>query len=251
MTDLTITDEDETEVVVEKKAKTPVQYSYEVAEGILIAIAEGKTLTAIVKLPGMPARNTIYKWLTLYPKFSDAFERAKTVSAQSFEDEALTIARNLAGPNDYTGTKVSALNYAMQQLRWSAARRDPDRYGQRADATAAIPITINTTLNLGQDGQPPPTDEKKSIWTVEAVITPTEQPGYDGTEDEDQTIDLEAVTDDNGETVFGAAATDEKGSLHTPRKPGRPAGWKPGPRKNASRTKASATRNANKQSKKE
>lgn len=242
----------DTAVTAAKSRRSPVLFSYEIAEAILVAIAEGKTLKTVSETPGMPSRNTVYKWLTQYPKFFDAYERAKEVSAQSLEDEALTIARNLAGTNDYTGVKVTALNYAMQQLRWSAARRDPARYGQKAETSTTVPIQINTTLNLGQDGQPAATDSQHSVYTIEAVVEARPQMPDAPDTDDPPTIDGElapeddgAILDDNGYTVFGADPN-ETGGLKEPKPRGRPPGRKQGPRKDARYTKTTATRLANK-----
>src|SRR5690606_10820551 len=88
-------------------------------------IAEGKTLIEVLKQPGTPTRTTFYRWVELYPEVKKAYDAARELSAQSFEDEALDLARKLSGENDFTGTKVRALEVAMGQLRWSATRRDP------------------------------------------------------------------------------------------------------------------------------
>lgn len=162
-----------------------VTYTPEIALEICTLIADGEPLTRIVEREGMPSRATIYRWLSVYPKFFDAFERALEVSALSLEERALAIAQQLIDKNDYTNTKVSALNYAMQQLRWSASRRDKARYGQATAAvTSVIPIQINTTLNLGQPGQPEPKDNEKSIYTIDLEVKSS--PGI--VEDEDESV---------------------------------------------------------------
>lgn len=148
--------------------KVRVHYTPALGLDICTAIAEGKTMVEIGATEGMPSRQTIYQWLSVYPKFFDAFTRAKEVSAMSFEEEALTMARNLAGQNDFTGTRVQAYNIAMQQLRWSASRRDKSTYGQQIQTQVTVPIQINTTLNL--DPNVVALDNRQSIYTVEAVV---------------------------------------------------------------------------------
>lgn len=115
-------------------------------------IASGKTLTALLKEDGMPPRTTFYRWLTIYPELNKTYEAARELSAQSFEEEALDMARTLKGPNEFSGTKVKMYEVAMAQLRWSAARRDPKRYGQRQEASLIVPIQINTTMDIGGNG---------------------------------------------------------------------------------------------------
>lgn len=123
-------------------------YDPDTALRICELVASGKTMREVVAMDDMPSQATLYRWLVAYPKFHDAFEQARELSAQSFEDEALDMARTLKGKNDFTGTKVRAYEVAMGQLRWSAARRDPKRYGQRPDAGGGMNIQINTSLNL-------------------------------------------------------------------------------------------------------
>lgn len=225
--------------------KLPVKYDPEIALRIAEEIAAGKTLVEVAALDGIPSRTTIYRWLAVYPKFFDAYERAREVSAQSFEDEALQMARDLAGTNDFTGTKVQAYNIAMQQLRWSAARRDKARYGQQTQVTSVVPIQINTTLNLAQEGQPKATDIATSVYTIEmtASVPEAEIEGY-GEDDvmrlvgSGSVVDTEAGIDDNDELPFGLPK-EEKQQLHHPR-PGRP---KKG-HKSAAATAATATRQA-------
>lgn len=217
-----------------EKQLMKVEYSAEVALKICELTAEGVTLADIAARDDMPSRATLYRWLSAYPKFFDAYERAKEISAQSLEEEALTMARHLKDANDFTGTKVQAYNYAMQQLRWSAARRDKVRYGQAiAPTNLSIPIQINTTLNLGQDGQPSATDNQSSVYTVEATINPN-LPAIVEEEDESvldlhasgEVVELEDQTGDNAKLPFGVPEHETQ-DIHKP-KIGRP---RKGPRK--------------------
>lgn len=199
-----------------------VTYSPEIALKIAEGIASGHTLVEVTAEEGMPSRATVYRWLTVYPKFFDAFERALEVSAMSLEEKALGIAQSLIDKNDYTNTKVSALNYAMQQLRWSASRRDKARYGQQAQTgTDKVPITINTTLNLGQEGMGAPTDNQKSVYSI-SVEVPVGTGIVHDVDDSVETIygqgevlDLEANPSDNEGNAFGVP-DEEKQQLHNP-----------------------------------
>lgn len=198
-------------------------YTPEIAMRICEAAADGDTLVEICSRDDMPGRNTVYRWLTLYPKFFDAYERAKELSAQSLEEEALMMARTLKGPNDFTSVKVQAYNIAMQQLRWSAARRNPRVYGTGVDAGSnKVPITINTTLNIGQDG--PATDGGKSEYTISIEVPVGRGTEDGGSETEDPpTIDLEAEPVDNDPSMaFGEDLTKTRAGLGK-RPDGRPA----------------------------
>ncbi len=224
--------------------RLPVKYSPELALSICEHVAEGLSLVKVCELPDMPTRQTVYKWLSVYPKFFDAYERAREISAQSLEDEAIDMARALTMQNDFTGTKVQAYNIAMQQLRWSAAHRDRNRYGERPANTVVVPVQINTTLNLGQNGEPAK-DNEKSIYTVDYTVS---VPTVPAPEEEPPTLDLTADTSDNPPLPFGLPET-EKQDLKPPKKGGRPVGTGkgiPGRRKSATATKMTATKYAKK-----
>lgn len=157
-------------------------------------VAAGELLKVICAEKDMPKIETVYKWLSLYPPFFDAFHRAKELSASSLEEEALMMARTLKDPNDFTSVKVQAYNVAMQQLRWSAARRNPGVYGQKGlDGGGKVQVTFNTSLNIAADGKPA-TDDNKNVFTIEFVpgAQPEEEPEAKTIE-----VELEAEVEDN------------------------------------------------------
>lgn len=200
--------------------KAPVPYGLEIARSICEHIADGRSIVEISEMDGFPSRNTIYRWLAEYPKFFDAFERAKEVSAMTFEEKALAIAHNLEGKHTYTAAYISGLNYAMQQYRWTAARRNKTAYGQQQAQLTAVPITINTTLNLGQEGMGPASETHQSIYTIEATAphVPAEVEGYE----EDTVSELAMLgevvetPDPTGDNALGPTEL-ERSALHYPK----------------------------------
>lgn len=188
-----------------------VKFDATAALRVIEALAQGHTLTSALKEPGTPSWTTFHKWLALYPELRTAYEAARELSAQALEDEALLLARDLAAPNNYTAGRTRQFEVAMGQLRWSAARRDPKRYGTRQETSTVIPIQINTTLDLGAGGANlavRPGETPDAIYTLEAHVS-----GPDDTGDlVDDAFDLPEVP----------AATS------VPRKPqGRPKGYSP------------------------
>lgn len=185
-------------------------YSVEKALAVCTAIAEGRTMKDIAKMDGMPSRPTLYRWIAAFPEFAAAYDRARSISAQSFEEEALELARILIAPNDFTSVKVRAHEVAMAQLRWSAARRDPKRYGVAQNTGQPMAIQINTSLNLGQEG---PVDLSKAT-TSSSVYSFSAQPipaDADELPLDENTIDLQPVQDDSGALVFGDLDVKAKG----------------------------------------
>lgn len=139
-------------VPTEKGSTRVTSYDAKVAETILMKIADGATLREIAKIPGMPTKSTIQRWIMKYPELAQAWKAAREMSASSLEEEALDMARVLKKQTDFTGTKVRAFEVAMNQFRWSAAHRDPATFGQTTQPNMVIPIQINTSLDLG-DGK--------------------------------------------------------------------------------------------------
>ena len=150
-------------------SRSITKYAPELALTICEKVAEGETLFDICKGIGMPHRSSFARWVMLYKDVAVAYQAARELSAQSLEDEALGLARELSGPNNFTTVKVRAIDIALQQLRWSATRRDPSKYGQKAKETITVPIQIITTLDLGGDNR-----DSQGIYTITAkVIEPT------------------------------------------------------------------------------
>lgn len=130
-------------------------YNAEIALNICMRIAKGETLTEVCRDKNMPTYTTVLKWRVTYPEFEEAYENARRISAFALEDEALLAARKLAGPNNFNAPRVSAMAHAMNQLRWSATKRNVKEFGDVKPGATVIPIQINTTLDLGQGGVAP------------------------------------------------------------------------------------------------
>lgn len=119
---------------------------------VMEGVAEGAKLRDLTGGPDQPKKGTFLRWLILYPELKQAFDAAREISAYDLEDKALDMTDNLIGTNDFNGTKVRMYEVAMNQLRWSATRRNPGSFGEKAVAQTVVPIQINTTLDIGQPG---------------------------------------------------------------------------------------------------
>lgn len=151
-----------------RTANIKLEFDPDVATKIVDGIADGKTMGEIIAAnPDFPSRRTIYRWLSLMPAFKVAYDVAHTTSATTYEEMALEIAKRLED-EVLAAPKVTALNYAMQQYRWSAERRDPAKYAAKTNAAVVVPIEIITTLNLGREGQEKGSDV--SIYELAATM---------------------------------------------------------------------------------
>lgn len=138
-------------------------------------IAEGETLSAICsKGSGMPSRQTFHRWVVRYPELSRAYAAARELSAHSLEEEALDMARELKDPQKgrkkLTPSEVRAFDIAMNQLRWSAARRNPRVYSERGAINVTVPIQINTSLDLGGPQQ------IENVYQLKAAVDVPQEP---------------------------------------------------------------------------
>jgi hypothetical protein len=146
-------------------------YNPETAILIVERLAMGETLTEICAEPGMPARSTFNRWVVKYPELARAYNAARIISAQSLEDEALVLARRAANGKNMNGTEIRGLEVAMNQFRWSAVRRDPEKFAEKQAINVKVPVQINTILDLGESGGGAATAEHPNIYSLHATVS--------------------------------------------------------------------------------
>lgn len=121
-----------------------ISFSEELAKEICDRIATGESLRQIGLLEGMPAYQTISRWVREKPEFREQYACAKQAQADYFAEELLDIADD--GRNDWeerentrTGAAYIALNdeaIARAKLRietrkWLMGKLKPKKYGDR------------------------------------------------------------------------------------------------------------------------
>lgn len=152
--------------------RTLTSYDPHLALEIVERVAEGETLVKITEEKRFPTRGTFMKWMARVPELREAYMAARELSALAFEEEAIENARSLR-KSPGTAQAVRAADIAINQLRWSASRRDPKNYGDKGLASTIVPVTIQTTLNLGE-GSKQGQAEIPDIYTID--VTPVEAP---------------------------------------------------------------------------
>lgn len=150
---------------VEVGGRFLTQYNPDKALEILEKLAEGETLNKIcLGVPDMPAPKTFRRWMVNNPNLAKAYQAAILASATSFEEEALDSARALAlSPKD--GTTVRAVEVKLNQLRWSAERRDPAKFGTKSQINIKVPVHITTPLDLNMSAGG---NDIQDIYTIQA-----------------------------------------------------------------------------------
>lgn len=125
-------------------AGRPTDYTQETADIICERLADGESLRTICDDEDMPARSTVFRWLSLHKEFSDQYAHAKTVQAEVLADELISIADD--GRNDWMERKNEdgenigwrengeALRRSVLRIdtrKWVAAKLLPKKYGEK------------------------------------------------------------------------------------------------------------------------
>lgn len=146
------------------------RYDPNIALQVVERVAEGELLKDICTVRNkMPCRQTFLRWVAREPTLRKAYMAAKELSALAFEEKALETAEGIAR-SPGTPQKVGAARIYIDQLRWSAARRDPKTYSDRGPMGNVVPVHIETTLNLGTG-----VSEQEDVYTID-VTPPAEEP---------------------------------------------------------------------------
>lgn len=133
-------------------------YSEAIADAICERIADGESLRDICQSDDMPARSTVFKWLSEQPSFSDRYTRAREEQADAIFDEALSIADDAR--NDWmerhnqdgesvgwqlNGEHVQRSRLRIETRKWVAGKLRPKVYGDKVSLAGdpENPITVD------------------------------------------------------------------------------------------------------------
>lgn len=135
----------------------PSDYTQEIADAICERIADGESLRRICTDEDMPAKSTVFRWLSLNTAFSDQYAKAKEEQAESLFDEILDIADD--GRNDYMSSvddegglayKLMGENIQRSRLRldarkWMAGKLRPKKYGEKIEHehSGSLSVSVN------------------------------------------------------------------------------------------------------------
>jgi len=123
----------------------PTTYNQATADLICLRMAEGETLRQVCRDKALPARSTVYRWLSKNPSFSDQYARAREALVEHWADEILDIADD--GTTDYVtrigrnGTEYEAVDQEHIQRsrlrvdarRWLLSKLNPGQYGDHME----------------------------------------------------------------------------------------------------------------------
>lgn len=122
----------------------PCEFTQEIADAICERIADGESLRTICQAEEMPARSTVFRWLSQIEAFSDQYARAREAQADLLADEIIeiaddathdTITRRRNGDDD--GQEVANTEWInrsrlrVDARKWMASKLAPKRYGEK------------------------------------------------------------------------------------------------------------------------
>lgn len=142
-----------------RKASDPIKYTKELADKICDLLAEGKSLTQISRMKGMPSRNAIWKWQDRYPDFGDRSVQARARGADVYDESRrqsnaylLKLVRDAAlSGRDIPKGVVEGLKVAMQEDARSAANLNPQRFSEKQKIDVNSTVTQPQTVTIVND----------------------------------------------------------------------------------------------------
>lgn len=132
--------------------RTVWPYAKVTCDHICNLISEGKTLSQIGLMEGLPTTNVIMNWLRDYPEFRSAMKVAREMRAEIFHDKIIQVA------HDAKETTAKRDRLKLDAYKWVSQVNDPGTFGQQTkvvgDASAPLRIVVETGVRLGGDAIP-------------------------------------------------------------------------------------------------
>ena len=108
-------------------------YDEALATEILDLLAEGKTLRAICREPGMPSARTVSRWATDdIHGFAARYDRARRLQGDAIFDEVVDITNE----KFIDIVEVQAAKLKVDASKWFLAKLHPDRFGDKVEITS-------------------------------------------------------------------------------------------------------------------
>ena len=113
-------------------------------------VAEGETLTKILKDKGMPTPRIFLFWRARYEELAKVYAESRVVQGHGYFDRIIELADQVTRKVDDGGIDPRKAQTAISAFQWVAGRLVPQEYGDKGQKTPAIAIQINTTLGVDE-----------------------------------------------------------------------------------------------------
>jgi hypothetical protein len=155
------------------KIGRPTIFTQDLADQICEGIIDGMSLRKVLRQDGMPAGQTVWRWLRENQSFSEQYTRATAERAEAMAEDIMEISDD--GTNDYIednyqegktpGYALNGENIQRSKLRvdtrkWLMSKMQPKKYGDKLDVTSGgekLPSPIvdisrsNVTDDINED----------------------------------------------------------------------------------------------------
>jgi hypothetical protein len=129
----------------------PSDYTQEIADLLCEGISDGRSLRDICAAEDMPARSTVFRWLSLHKEFSDQYARAKEAQADILFDEVLSIADQYDSAADKLDVDhIQRARLRIDARKWMAGKLRPKKYGEKLELAGDpdAPLHMVTKIEL-------------------------------------------------------------------------------------------------------
>lgn len=128
----------------------PTDFTEELAAHICSEVSSGRSLRSICDDENMPARSSVFLWISRNKDFSDQYAKAQVDRATAMAEEILEISDDSqddlliqdgkASPNSVS---VARDKLKVDTRKWLLSRMDPKRYGDKVtqEHTGAVEIS--------------------------------------------------------------------------------------------------------------
>ena len=113
-------------------------------------VLDGKGISEICKIPGMPTYTLLCRWRREHPWVEDALARARKDRGEVFRDKAVKEADLATSNKDPLG----ASNLRVETYKWAAAVDEPERYSPRSKVEAQVSAPTQIIIHTGIDRTP-------------------------------------------------------------------------------------------------
>lgn len=109
----------------------PSTFTQEIADSICEQIADGKSLRSICAAEEMPAKSSVFKWLSQHKDFADQYTRARESQADALFDDLADVAEEALKAE--TAVEVSARKLVVDTHKWRLSKIAPKKYGEKLE----------------------------------------------------------------------------------------------------------------------
>lgn len=121
----------------------PTKYTEALADSICDKLMDGMSMRQIAKLPSMPDRSTMLRWMSTNKDFAAKCAHAREEQADLMDDLILETA-NACTPETASADKVKISAY-----QWRAAKLKPKKYGDKVEVEQSGEVKHTISFKRG------------------------------------------------------------------------------------------------------